>query len=390
MKSIRSKLVTITPLIALTLGIFSSSALSQASVEEKRIDNAQKSIAGSIGVLDHHHQEFTRQWSGSSSYAQAKRLVDNRGDLLWQDAKKQIHKLANYDDRSLYWQRLKLSKVIRASKPNFAITPTQREALLARLEGASRGIYDLSYHQPADKKILLSGFDPFLLDRNISQSNPSGVAALVLDGLVIEHLGITAEINTFTVPVRYGDFDQGLIEQTLAPFYSLNNVDLIATISMGRSDFDLERFPGKRRSAEAPGNSNVYSGGSKANPVISKLQSQPLPGPEFVEFSLPVNAMIKAKGQYKINDNRQVSTLQKTYSATSLGQLEGQVAVAGSGGGYLSNEISYRSIRLRNELNSKIPTGHIHTPAIQQFEPESSQAIIAQITEMLKLSLSTL
>ena len=390
MKKTLSKLFSRNITLTLTLGIFSSLLLAQTSVEEKRIDLAQKSIAKSIEILDHHHQKFSQQWLTTSSYAEAKRLIDNRGDLLWQDAKKQIHQLANYDDRSLYWQRLKLSKVIRDSKPKFAITATQREALLNRLEYASRGIYDLSYHQQADKKILLSGFDPFLLDRNVNQSNPSGVAALMLDGLVIEYQGITAEINTFTVPVRYGDFDQGLIEQTLAPFYSLNSVDLIATISMGRSDFDLERFPGKRRSAEAPGNLNIYSGGSKTNPVISKLYNQPLPGPEFVEFSLPVNAMIKAKGQYKINDNHQVSTLQKTYSPTSLSELNDETAVAGSGGGYLSNEISYRSIRLRNELNSKIPTGHIHTPRIQQFEPKSSQAIVEQITEMLKLSLSTL
>lgn len=390
MKKTLSKLFARNIALTLTLGIFSGPLLTQPSVEEKRIDLAQKSIAKSIEILDHHQQNFSQQWLNTSSYAQAKRLVDKSGDLLWQDAKKQIHKLANYDDRSLYWQRLKLSKIIRESKPKFAITATQRDALLNRLEYASRGIYDLSYHQQTDKKILLSGFDPFLLDRNINQSNPSGVAALMLDGLVIEYQGITAEINAFTVPVRYGDFDQGLIEQTLAPFYSLNSVDLIATISMGRSDFDLERFPGKRRSAEAPGNLNIYSGGSKTNPVISKLYNQPLPGPEFVEFSLPVNAMIKAKGQYKINDNHQVSTLQKTYSPTSLSELKDQTAVAGSGGGYLSNEISYRSIRLRNELNSKIPTGHIHTPRIQQFEPKSSQAIVEQITEMLKLSLSTL
>ena len=60
------------------------------------------------------------------------------------------------------------------------------------------------------------------------------------------------------------------------------------------------------------------------------------------------------------------------------------------GGGYLSNEISYRSIRLRNELNSDVPTGHIHTPRIAQFEPQTEAKIVAQIKAMLKQSLAAL
>jgi pyrrolidone-carboxylate peptidase len=236
----------------------------------------------------------------------------------------------------------------------------------------------------------LTGFDPFLLDRNIEQSNPSGVAAQMLDGLVIEHAGITAEINTVIVPVRFVDFDQGFIEKTLAPFYALNSVDMVVTVSMGREDFDLERFPGKRRSASAPGNLNIYSGGSKENPVISQLYNRPLPGPEFVEFSLPVAHMLKAEGKFKINDNHQVTTLEKTFQPSSLIELKDAIAVEGSGGGYLSNEISYRSIRLKNQLDSSIPTGHIHTPRIKQFEPETNRAIIEQIVKMLELALPSL
>ena len=62
----------------------------------------------------------------------------------------------------------------------------------------------------------------------------------------------------------------------------------------------------------------------------------------------------------------------------------------GGGGGYLSNEISYRSIRLRNQLNSDIPTGHIHTPRIAQFEPETEAKIVKQIQTMLERSLVAL
>ena len=210
-------------------------------------------------------------------------------------------------------------------------------ALLSTLERGSRGQYDLAYSQALRKKILITGFDPFLLDEHIDQSNPSGVAALLLDGQVLSHQGIRAEINTVMIPVRYKDFDEGLIESLLAPYYALNNVDMVVTISMGREHFDLERFPGKRRSVTAPDNANIVYGGTQTAPKISSLNGRPLPGAEFVEFSLPVAHMQKAQGPYEINDNHEVTTLEKTFKPSSLAELEGAIAVNGGGGG-----ITYR------------------------------------------------
>ncbi len=192
------------------------------------------------------------------------------------------------------------------------------------------------------------------------------------------------------IPVRYEDFDQGLIEEILAPYYALNSVDMVVTVSMGRKDFDLERFPGKRRSVTAPDNANIVYGGTQTAPKISSLNGRPLPGDEFVQFSLPVTQMQQAKGPYKIIDNHKVTTLEKTFEPKTLEELKNAVAVNGGGGGYLSNEISYRSIRLRNELNSDIPTGHIHTPRIAQFEPEVEAKIVAQIKAMLEHSLTAI
>ena len=277
--------------------------------------------------------------------------------------------------------------------------------MLEAFEKSSRGHSDLSYKKVSDKRIFLTGFDPFLLDRNLKQSNPSGLAALLLDGKIIKYSGIidgvkktiTAEINTAMVPVRYKDFDQGAIESLLAPFYALNSVDLITTVSMGRSDFDLEHFPGLRRSSTAPDNVNVYTGANKTNPLIPSLLKAPLLGDEFVLFSLPYQAMMKAKGKYKINDNRGVTKLvsgkaesgkAKDITANNLAELSDKISVQGGGGGYLSNEISYRSIVLRNKLGSTIPTGHIHTPRISGFDENTNQAIIAQIEAMLVQALT--
>lgn len=378
-------------LLATSLIASSFAALSNPlTVEEQRINKAQLAMPNVLKAFTPQISSFEQQFKELNNFKSAKTLVQRFSFELWENAKQRIINTNNYDDRALYWARLLSSKVIRTTSPKFSITQAQLNTLLTLLEEGSRGRTDLAFSSGSTKKILLTGFDPFLLDRNINQSNPSGVAALLLDGQVINYNGITAEINTVMVPVRYEDFDQGIIESLLAPYYALNNVDMVVTVSMGRTQFDLEHFPGKRRSVTAPDNANIVYGGTQTSPVIPKLNGRPLPGNEFVKFSLPVNYMQNAKGPYKVIDNREVTTLEKTYKAPSYGELKNNIAVNGGGGGYLSNEISYRSIRLRDALNSSIPTGHIHTPRIQQFEPETEAKIVNQIKAMLEQSLVAL
>ena len=373
----------------LLLSSFSTISAS-LTVEELRIEKAKTAIPQVLNAFSDDIKQFKLSWKNLKNYQQATDFIHDYSNQLWRDAKQRIISTNSFDDRELYWARLLSSKVIRSNEPNFAITDTEKTALLRKLENGSRGRTDLAYTKATNKKILLTGFDPFLLDRNVDQSNPSGVAALLLDGQVINYKGISAEINTVMVPVRYKDFDQGIIEQLLAPYYALNNVDMIVTVSMGGKEFDLERFPGKRRSVTAPDNANIVYGGTATDPKISSLNDRPLPGNEFVEFSLPVEQMLQAKGPFKINDNHKVITLEKAFEPKSLAELDSAIAVKGGGGGYLSNEISYRSIRLRDELNSDIPTGHIHTPRIAQFEPETEEKIVKQIQTMLQNSLEAL
>ncbi|MFP3424649.1 hypothetical protein [Pseudoalteromonas sp. SIMBA_162] len=380
------KVLLATSLIASSFATLSN----PLTVEEQRINKAQLAMPNVLKAFTPQISSFEKQFKELNNFKSAKTLVQSFSFELWENAKQRIINTNNYDDRALYWARLLSSKVIRTTSPKFSITQAQLNTLLTLLEDGSRGRTDLTFSSGSTKKILLTGFDPFLLDRNINQSNPSGVAALLLDGQVINYNGITAEINTVMVPVRYEDFDQGIIESLLAPYYALNNVDMVVTVSMGRTQFDLEHFPGKRRSVTAPDNANIVYGGTQTSPVIPKLNGRPLPGNEFVKFSLPVNYMQQAKGPYKVIDNREVTTLEKTYKAPSYGELKNSIAVNGGGGGYLSNEISYRSIRLRDALNSSIPTGHIHTPRIQQFEPETEAKIVNQIKAMLEQSLVAL
>lgn len=384
------------PLLLIALLLLNSHiCASSLTVEELRIENAVVKMPEVINAFSDNIEKFKYAWVKSKNYQDAKQITLEHAQKLWLDAVKDAQASSVLDDRPLYWTRLLASKLMRTTPPSFSISDLQLTALLTLFEQGSRGRTDLEYTHKADKKILLTGFDPFLLDRNINQSNPSGIAALKLDGQIIRYQGITAEINTVMIPVRYEDFDAGTIEALLAPYYALNNVDMVVTVSMGRKEFDLERFPGKRRSVTAPDNLNVLSGGSKEKPIIPKLHDKTLPGEEFVLFSLPAEQMQQAKGSYKVIDNHQVTSISSSLKPEAikphtLKQLDGHIAVSGSGGGYLSNEISYRSIRLRDQLNSNIPTGHIHTPRIEQFEPEIEAKIVKQIVTMLEMSLESI
>jgi len=356
------------------------------SVEENRIDKAKQVMPAIFSPLAADLEEFSMQINKTENYTRLSQHVMHYGSKLWQKSVMQFNDSGSFDDRVLYWSRLEMSKLVKHSAVYSSLLPAQQQDILWKLELLTRGQQDIKFDKNTNKKILITGFDPFFLDRNIDQSNPSGVAALALDGVVINFEGESAEIETLIVPVRFADFDQGMIEELLAPYYS--QVDMIITISMGRENFDLERFPGLRRSARAPDNANIYTGANQKSPLVPLLNAKPLTSPEFVEFSLPVAAMQKAIGDYKINDNKNIRTLSGKRTGKSLAGLARETSVQGSGGGYLSNEISYRSIVLRNELNKNLPVGHIHTPRIKAFEPATSKKIVDQIKQMLSYAIA--
>ena len=286
--------------------------------------------------------------------------------LLWQRAVADVQ-AGHYDDRPLYWARLKLRRQLR-----------ERGQSLDAAERATRG-FDAPL-RPTASNVLITGFDPFHLDRDIGQSNPSGVAALALHGATIGGARVCASI----LPVRFQDFDQGIAEAALAERFR-GELALALTISMGRDQFDLERFPGRRRSVETPDNRNVLSGASEANP----RPPPGLDGPEFLEFSLPADALAAVQGRWKVRDNRTVCTLERgEVVASSLADLADGTAVRGSGGGYLSNEVAYRALLLQKRLGRNFPLGHIHTPALRGYDEAFERDIVGQLYRMVAAALS--
>ncbi|QOL27288.1 hypothetical protein LP316_09420 [Thalassotalea sp. LPB0316] len=359
------------------------------TVEELRIAKAKQAMPTVVSQLADRVAEFDDQINKARKYTTLMQLVLRHSDLLWRDAVQSYKSANDQDDRALYWARLQMSESLRGASAFQSLLPEQQAKLLWQFELLSRGQMDVKFDRNTQKRILITGFDPFFLDRHINQSNPSGATALALDDVVISSKGVSAEIETLIVPVRFADFDQGMIETILTPYFKEQAVDMVVTISMGREHFDLEHFPALRRSAKAPDNLNVYTGATSENPLIPLLNNKPLAGPEFVVYSLPYQAMQKATGQFKINDNRFVQTLAKgEFYPSDLAELNNETSVQGSGGGYLSNEISYRSILLRNDYAPVMPVGHIHTPKIKAYEPQKTQAIIEQIKRMLGLAIS--
>ena len=277
------------------------------------------------------------------------------------------------DDRPLYWARLKLLRRLR-----------QRGAEdLAEVERQCRG-FDFAV-APDEPTVLITGFDPFRLDEDVSQSNPSGAAALALDGTVVEGAVVRAAI----LPVRFADFDAGIVEDLLsAPFLNhLNRPRLVLTASMGRDRFDLERFPGLRRSSEAPDNRRARTGASAENPLVPPDLAG-TGAPEFLEFSLPAAALAAVPGRWPVRDHRMVRTLARgIVAAGALAELANDTAVCGSGGGYLSNEVAYRSLLLGRRLGLRFPIGHLHTPAVTGHDPTAEKDIVDQIRRLVAAAL---
>lgn len=309
------------------------------------------------------------------------------GQRVWQRSVAQVQR-GLVDDRPLYWQRLASKLQLRKD-----CHPSRCLAKLAAFERTSRGAQDIHFPEAKGLRVLITGFDPFTLDVDVTQTNPSGVLALQLDNqvLVNQSTGQSAHLQSVIFPVRFADFDDGLVEQILEPLLKDAAVDVVITLSMGRAGFDLERFPGKRRATTATDNVNRQTGASATNPLIPLLESKPIEGPEFVEFSLPAQALAELQSPYPVVDNRRVQTLEDgEVAAASLTALANKTAIAGSGGTYLSNEISYRSIALSQRLNLALPIGHIHLPRLVGYDKETLLNISSQLQAMLRQSIPAL
>ncbi|WP_407986434.1 pyroglutamyl peptidase [Kitasatospora sp. CMC57] len=377
----------------------------QRGAEERRLADPRSAELVTGGGLGGFTARFPAALCSVRSAPEAEELTDSWGTALWQAAVNRSQgrrpggDLAPADDRPLYWARLAMVDQLAGWKPQFTV---DADALRARFEDASRGLKENDFGTAAGvKRIFVSGFDPFGLDGDLRTANPSGSAALSLNGRrVVLDDGSTAEIRAVVLPVRYADFDHGIVERAFAPRLAAGPraADRITTISQGYPGlFTVEAWAGRARSADPyPDNTGALSGGTYQHPVVAPGMG---PGAEFIPTTLPGAAWeAAAQSPYPVLVNTEVTEIPAGESGPvdrAEGPTPGSRAVAGGGGGYLSNEVAYRSNRLRLELRPELPGGHLHTPVLTglpadrtrltgtEFE-QNEVAITAEVLTLLR------
>lgn len=374
MRSLRVRIGILGLTVLAGLTVPASPAAAEAApsptVEEQRLDGAVPREILERSGFDAVPPRFARALGATRSYAGARKVVAGQGSALWRRAVDRAQgrgpaggDLSRDDDRPLYWARLGMTREVRSWEPAFGLSDRQRGALLDELERASRGQTAVRY--PAGdrlKRVLVTGFDPFTLDRDIRISNPSGATALALDGTVIRTAEGPARVETVVFPVRWRDFTEGTVERALRPY--LKKVDLFTTVSQGRvGRFDVERTNGAWRGG-FPDNDTIGVTGTV--PV-----ADPASQPQWTTTTLPYKAIVDADtGRFPVYDHTAVTEIPAGGTQPVVradGPTPGSTARAGGGGDYLSNEIAYRATLLRDRLglHDTLPGGHVHTPVLE-------------------------
>ena len=371
----------------------------KTTVEEEKyasaaIHNKQVEQAG---------KDFEKAVKAAKTEAELRKLVTKTGEDLWKKATTTVQASKgekqggdNWNDADIYRARLRMRVALRKSSNSLlkGDKNTLLPELIHNLEQTSRGMTTANFPDKAEKKILISGFDPF----QGMQTNPSGLVAMYFDGKTIGNANIQAAV----FPVRFEDFDQKIVENFFGP--KMSEVDAILTVSYTHlsPNIDIDRFSANHRRGDAPDNNDAYA---TEGPIIQG-------GENFYESTLPHEEIMELNQGRKSNDRKYYYPQQtvtenngnRTYNSAENNtkqlspQQEGPTLeelrkqgepISGSGGSYLSNEIHYRVSKLRTETgeNKDIPQGHLHIQEPNQhatFMKDMESLIQKVVTEINK------
>src|SRR5688572_5949968 len=191
--------------------------------------------------------EGNRLWRAIVDRVQGRKVSQSDDPNIWPT-------LPRGDDRPLYWARVTMARALNRWNPPWPLSDEQRTALQLQLEKGSRGILDMKFPPgPKYKRIVLSGFDVFTLPApgtngtGMRNANPSAAIVLTMDGArAVQPDGTILVTEAYILPVSYGPFMLGMLEDTLGPFYADMGPDrIIASISIsqaGGSVFNLEMW----------------------------------------------------------------------------------------------------------------------------------------------------
>lgn len=342
-------------------------------------------------------EEFPNSDDKPAAYSAIKERVETDATKLWQEAIIPFQESGGngiYDDRPLYWARLKMQSQLKRLpifkddlnfKTSQVIKGTKLDEIITLFEEKSRNYTGIDFASTTSKKILIIGFDPFLLNSiehnrykvncNIKQSNPSGCVALFLAGnqQKMKH----CKVQTLIVPVRYSDFDnsekqevgmgEGIVEKYIGEW--IDKVDMIITMSEApeTDKYYIDVFATATRrnlidnmNFSRKADSKSVSEGSPETIVTTLPKELTQNGSKFVFYGKYFETM-KDKIDFEVGD----LTKQKDSDITNVPKNK---IYHGPGGNYLSNELFYRVAKLRSKSKPTLQTGHFHIAKLQEYE----------------------
>lgn len=391
--------------------------------EESYLRTSQAGAFIRAGGFEPMTERFVARLCRAPGPVAAAAIVHTSSRVLWRTAvdraqgRVEMGTLSAGDDRPLYWTRLAMIAALRQWAPSYPLKPQTRQNLIDTVDRISRGQDDVRFSGGKTKRVLVTGFDPFTLNRDVRQGNPSGASALALDGKTIRTAAGPVRVETALFPVRWRDFANGMVERALLPHFrpGPKQVDAFATTSQGRPGrFDLEQTNGAWRAGFGDNEDICYRG------MVPVTRGVPTvtPQPQWVPTTLPTHEMSTADtGRFPVRHNTEVTEVpgatppepvttscpapESPGTTRPDGPTPGSQARAGGGGDYLSNEIAYRATLLRDATGLDVPGGHIHTPVLEglgddpdelttpTFESNRS-AITHQVRALVRVGAGTL
>jgi hypothetical protein len=334
-----------------------------SSGEERLLKRNQKDADKLIasGGLNDNVKTFQDALNRATTPDEVRALVKEHGEKLWKEATERAREDferyetakqnglpyplrpgdgAKTDDRPLYWARLEMESAVRDWARDKGQDATLRDEMISSFDRASRGMTTSGF-PPGVKGIFISGFDLFGTGSDIKLGhNPSGAAAMALDGYEFTANGERYQIQAVMMPVRHQEFRDGTVQEVIDVLKGPNPPVAFFSFSLdkGANEIELEETYGRTFGAHAD-NNNV-------------INTDPMPGvtnAESLSTNMPAAKLIGAMS---------AAGIPFKYDTAPM------VGGVGPADDYFSNALPRMIAETRDQLPSTVNvlTGHYHLP----------------------------
>jgi Domain of unknown function (DUF4157) len=300
-------------------------------------------------------------------------------------------------------------------------------------ELSARGISDISFGESTGTKndkvnVLITGFDPFepsgsLQRPSIGEWNPSGAAALSLDGQKIPVSSTNgakgiAKVESIVLPVTYEAFKDDIVEKAISSH--AKEVDAVLTVSEDpgldpSQPVRLERYvvgvhsinnkiEGVPAASAGSAGPAIIESSASLNEIASATETPAKKGIEgikkptigegimfqfrsiadadaaLVALGLPAGGSMETeiadeKALHQIISSMKRIDISPEITFQAGGKSFIAMVVKGPGGNFLSNEVSFRSLRLLASSSTKEPISfHTHTQRSDAIPDDTGSA----------------